>query len=431
MQVPSNLIPTRITQLPDSPVASEDGLLLYIYGGNTYKIRAGDLLSVSGVPPSRQVLAGTSLQGGGALSADVTLSVAPGGIGTAQLASTGVTPGQYGAAASVPVVTIDATGRVTSITTVAVDSSGGVPATRQVIAGTGLTGGGALSSDVTLNVALSNATPLDLLNTGAAGISTSIARADHQHPAVDLADDTQVNGLLGLDSGGTARSIVAAAGALLWSGADGLYVGPVGQPGQVPVSGGTGEYTWGNVLVMTDQPANVVYAGPVSGPDGATSFRALVNADLPVSGVSAGSYGSATQVAQVTLSSKGVATAATNVTVTPAFSSITSTPTTLAGYGINDAQPLDATLTALAGTTNNANQLPYFTGVDLMATTGLTAFARTVLDDADAATARSTLGASSVLIAGTNIVLSDSGSAITVSTSASPTFTSGISGGAF
>jgi len=47
------------------------------------------------------------------------------------------------------------------------------------------------------------------------------------------------------------------------------------------VSGGTGEYTWGSALIMTDQPANVVYAGPASGPDAPTSFRALVNADIP------------------------------------------------------------------------------------------------------------------------------------------------------
>ena len=44
-QVPSNLIPTRITQLPLSPVSSAEGLLVYVYGGRTYAIRAGDLVS--------------------------------------------------------------------------------------------------------------------------------------------------------------------------------------------------------------------------------------------------------------------------------------------------------------------------------------------------------------------------------------------------
>lgn len=78
---------------------------------------------------------------------------------------------------------------------------------------------------------------------------------------------------------------------------------------------------------------------------------------------------------------------------THAFSAITSPPTTLAGYGITDAQPVDATLTALASLVTSADEMVYSTALDAFSTTSLTAFARTILDDIDAATVRATIGA--------------------------------------
>lgn len=65
------------------------------------------------------------------------------------------------------------------------------------------------------------------------------------------------------------------------------------------------------------------------------------------------------------------------------------------------AQPLHPRLTSLAGLAGGANMLAYGSGVNSMAQTALTAFARSLLDDNDAAAARSTLGVAEIT-AGSN-----------------------------
>ncbi|HFK5629695.1 TPA: hypothetical protein ACG0A5_002108 [Enterobacter roggenkampii] len=94
-------------------------------------------------------------------------------------------------------------------------------------------------------------------------------------------------------------------------------------------------------------------------------------------------------------------------------------------YILANFQPLDATLTALAWLATGANKLPYFSGVDQMAATDLTAFMRGLLGKADAAAAKGHLGVGSAGGRNVGVGFSAGGSEIP-----DMTFFAGLKGGA-
>ena len=147
---------------------------------------------------------------------------------------------------------------------------------------------------------------------------------------------------------------------------------------------GAGQVDAGAGLTKTGTTVDVVTA---------STERIVVNADS----IDLATAGTAGTYKSVTTDAYGRVTSGTN-------------PTTLSGYGITDAQGLDATLTALAGVTTAANELIYATAADAFAVTSLTSFGRSLIDDADAAAGRTTLDLGTIATQDANNVAITGGS---------------------
>ena len=284
MSVPTNLIPTTITGLQEYTGSSTLGYMPYILEGRTYKVQFANIAAVGAVPSSRVIAAGTGLAGGGDLSANRVISIAAGGVGFDQLALSGVVQGTYGSGSDIPVLTVDAKGRITSASTVPLNVTGFVPTSRTITAGDGLTGGGSLASNVTLAANFSATTP-SALGTASAGTAITVSRGDHVHPAVNLSDTTQTQGALPLGRGGTGDALSPVAGAVVYSTGTKFALSNPGLPGQILSSNGTDEPQWtfvgsGTVTSVAVATANG-FAGTVANP----TLTPIITLSTTVTGV--------------------------------------------------------------------------------------------------------------------------------------------------
>jgi hypothetical protein len=266
--------------------------------------------------------------------------------GTISLANTAVTAGVYGDAANVPQVTINAQGQATNVTNVAISISvanvaNAVPDSRTITAGTGLTGGGNLASNVTISMSNTNVT----IGTYGGGTNAAEITVDQQgritsaaNVAIPQGTVTNVATGTGLTGGPiTSNGTISLANTTVVAG---VY-GDSANTAQITVDAQGRITSASNVAIPQGTVTNVgTGTGLTGGPITSTGNISLANTT-----VTPGTYGSSGQVPQIIIDAQGRITSASNVTIGGSSIVVTNVATVTNGTLISWENNAPATIT--------------------------------------------------------------------------------------
>ena len=246
------------------------------------------------------------------------------------------------------------------------------------IDGSGTNGVVLLVEDGTNDVSLAGGLSTDALSTPTAGLTTTAVTA----VSLDISGDVDVDGTLEADAitlGGTAL---------------GSLYSPIAGSSSIVTVGTIGTGTWG----ATDVAVAHGGTGASSAADARTNLGLVIGTNVQAYDAGLNSIAGLTTAANKMIYTSGSDTYA--VADLSAFArsilddaDAAAVRTTIGAQASGSYQASDAGLTSIAGLTTAADKMIYTSDSDTYAVTGLTSFARSILDDADAAAVRTTIGA--------------------------------------
>jgi hypothetical protein len=337
-QIPVVTVDAKGRVTAASTVANTMGTVTSVVGGTG--LTGGTITSTGTLAVSYGTTAGTAAQGNDARLSD---SRAPSGAAGGDLAGTypnptlaAVTTAQsnIGSSTQVPVISVDAKGRVTALSSVAVSTSSGITALTGDVTATGPGSvAGTLASITTAQTNIGSGTTVPVISVDAKGRVTALS-------------STPISG----SAGGTVTSITAGTG---------LTGGTITSSGTLAVSYGTtaGTSAQGDDSRLSDSrtPSGAA-GGDLTGTYPNPTLAAVTTAQTAV--------GSSTQIPVITVNAKGQITALTTATAAGSslFYTVSADKTTSSTLALADAQTIcpvnSATGVNLTIPTNAAVALP-------------------------------------------------------------------------
>lgn len=335
--VPGGAAGGDLTGTYPSPTLTTTGISIGTYGDATHSAQI--IYDAKGRASSATSILITGTAPGGGAGGDLT-----GTYPNPTLTTTGVTAGTYGDSTHVAQVVVDAKGRLSLVSNTAI-VSGGTGTVTQIDSGTGLTGG-PITTTGTLSLNTSGVTA------GTYGGATSSAQVIVNAQG-QLTSATNVT-ITGTVPGGSAGGDLTGSFPNPMLTTTGVAAGTYGDATHVPqitvdAKGRLSLST--NVVITGSSGVTSITAG--TGLTGGT-ITTVGTIAMDTTGVTAGTYGSATQVPQIIFNAQGQATSSTNVTITGVV------PGGAAGGDLTGTYP-NPTLTTTgvtAGTYGSATAVP-------------------------------------------------------------------------